>query len=256
MYPVPGVCPQQGICREVLEGMMDDEDELKDFNLSSRVVREERRRQRERSRLQRELERERTRRGSSGGSRDRDSESSRDRDSKTSSRDRDTGAGRDSAADYRGGQGGAASEGEGPTGSNNIKGGFAGDSARETSSRGGSEGSAYPGSGYGNWEKSIKAQAEDDALSSVPETQGDTAGEQGVGGVPDAPSGVDGNGNVDGREGGRIVDFSDSAEDWRSGNGDSGKSRSSRNWDWRQEQSSRCLSRTSACTYSNNLRMS
>ena len=34
---------------------MDDEDELKDFNLSSRVVREERRRKRERSRLQREL---------------------------------------------------------------------------------------------------------------------------------------------------------------------------------------------------------
>lgn len=40
---------------------MDDEDELKDFNLSSRVEREERRRQRERGRLERELERERAR---------------------------------------------------------------------------------------------------------------------------------------------------------------------------------------------------
>lgn len=54
---------------------MDDEDELKDFNLSSRVEREERRRQRERGRLERELERERARdRGEapdvSGGSRD------------------------------------------------------------------------------------------------------------------------------------------------------------------------------------------
>ena len=38
---------------------MDDEDELKEFNLSSRVLREERRRARERSRLERELERER-----------------------------------------------------------------------------------------------------------------------------------------------------------------------------------------------------
>jgi len=48
-------------CRELLEDIMDDEDELKDFNLSSRVEREERRRQRERGRLERELERERAR---------------------------------------------------------------------------------------------------------------------------------------------------------------------------------------------------
>lgn len=41
---------------------MDDEEELKDFNLSSRVLREESRRQRERGRLERELERERSRR--------------------------------------------------------------------------------------------------------------------------------------------------------------------------------------------------
>jgi hypothetical protein len=49
----------------MLEDIMDDEDELKDFNLSSRVLREERRRRRERSRLERELERERE--GSSSG---------------------------------------------------------------------------------------------------------------------------------------------------------------------------------------------
>ena len=62
---------------------MDDEDELKDFNLSSRVVREERRRQRERSRLERELERERTlrdSRDSGGGGANSGAMSSRDRE--------------------------------------------------------------------------------------------------------------------------------------------------------------------------------
>ena len=49
---------------------MDDEDELKDFNLSSRVLREERRRQRERGRLERELEREREAYGSRDSSKD------------------------------------------------------------------------------------------------------------------------------------------------------------------------------------------
>jgi hypothetical protein len=41
----------------MLEELMDDEDELREMNLSSRPRREERRRQRERERLERELER-------------------------------------------------------------------------------------------------------------------------------------------------------------------------------------------------------
>lgn len=43
--------------RNMLEELMDDEDELQEFNLSSRPLREERRKQRERERLERELER-------------------------------------------------------------------------------------------------------------------------------------------------------------------------------------------------------
>lgn len=43
--------------REVLEQIMDDEDELRELNLSSRPRREERKRQRERDRLERELAR-------------------------------------------------------------------------------------------------------------------------------------------------------------------------------------------------------
>jgi hypothetical protein len=54
----------------MLEDVMDDEDELKDFNLSSRVLREERRRLRERGRLERELEREREAYGSRDHSQD------------------------------------------------------------------------------------------------------------------------------------------------------------------------------------------
>ena len=57
----------------MLEDVMDDEKELKDFNLSSRVLREERRRLRERGRLERELERERSAAGTSTQSADRDS---------------------------------------------------------------------------------------------------------------------------------------------------------------------------------------
>lgn len=40
--------------REVLEDLFDDEDEMREMNLSSRPKREERRRQRERERLARE----------------------------------------------------------------------------------------------------------------------------------------------------------------------------------------------------------
>ncbi len=43
--------------RNMLEELMDDEDELRELNLSSRPRREERRRQREREKLERELER-------------------------------------------------------------------------------------------------------------------------------------------------------------------------------------------------------
>jgi hypothetical protein len=57
-------------CRELLEDIMDDEGDLRDFNLSSRVLREERRRQRERGRLERELEREREAASLAGGSGD------------------------------------------------------------------------------------------------------------------------------------------------------------------------------------------
>ncbi|KXZ56683.1 hypothetical protein GPECTOR_1g615 [Gonium pectorale] len=45
--------------REMLEELMDDEDELRELNLSSRPRREDRRRQRERNRLEREVERAR-----------------------------------------------------------------------------------------------------------------------------------------------------------------------------------------------------
>ncbi len=46
-----------GLGRNMLEELMDDEDELRELNLSSRPKREERRRQREREKLERELER-------------------------------------------------------------------------------------------------------------------------------------------------------------------------------------------------------
>jgi hypothetical protein len=44
-------------CRDMLEELMDDEDEMRDMNLSSRPGREEKRRVRERDRLEREMER-------------------------------------------------------------------------------------------------------------------------------------------------------------------------------------------------------
>ena len=43
--------------REMLEQIMDDEDEIRELNLSSRPRREERRKQRERERRERQLER-------------------------------------------------------------------------------------------------------------------------------------------------------------------------------------------------------
>ena len=46
-------------CRQMLEDIMDDESELREVNLSSRVQREDRRRARERERLEREMARER-----------------------------------------------------------------------------------------------------------------------------------------------------------------------------------------------------
>jgi len=45
-------------CRDMLEELMDDEDEMRDMNLSSRPGREEKRRVRERDRLEREMERQ------------------------------------------------------------------------------------------------------------------------------------------------------------------------------------------------------
>ena len=44
-------------CSNMLEELMDDEDEMRDMNLSSRPSREEKRRVRERDRLEREMER-------------------------------------------------------------------------------------------------------------------------------------------------------------------------------------------------------
>lgn len=49
--------------RDLLEQLMDDEDEVRELNLSSRPKREEKRRQRERERLEREMEREWAERG-------------------------------------------------------------------------------------------------------------------------------------------------------------------------------------------------
>ena len=49
--------------RDVLTELMDDEDEVRELNLSSRPIREEKRRQRERERLVLEMEREMTERG-------------------------------------------------------------------------------------------------------------------------------------------------------------------------------------------------
>ena len=46
-----------GGCRDMLQELMDDEDEMRDMNLSSRPGREEKRRVRERDRLEREMER-------------------------------------------------------------------------------------------------------------------------------------------------------------------------------------------------------
>ena len=45
------------LCSNMLEELMDDEDEMRDMNLSSRPSREEKRRVRERDRLEREMER-------------------------------------------------------------------------------------------------------------------------------------------------------------------------------------------------------
>ena len=50
-------------CRDLLEELMDDEDEIRELNLSSRPKREEKRKQRERERLEREMERELAERG-------------------------------------------------------------------------------------------------------------------------------------------------------------------------------------------------
>jgi hypothetical protein len=50
---------QADTLREVMEDLIDDEDEMREMNLSSRPKREERRRQRERDRLEREREYER-----------------------------------------------------------------------------------------------------------------------------------------------------------------------------------------------------
>jgi len=52
---------------EVLEQVLDDEDELRDFNLTSRPLREEKRRTRERLRLEREMELQASRRRESSG---------------------------------------------------------------------------------------------------------------------------------------------------------------------------------------------
>lgn len=49
--------PQADTLREMLEQIMDDEDELRELNLSSRPRREERRKQRERDRMERQLTR-------------------------------------------------------------------------------------------------------------------------------------------------------------------------------------------------------
>ena len=54
-------------CRDMLEELMDDEDELRDMNLSSRPLREEGRRHRERDRLERDLERWASLLGASAG---------------------------------------------------------------------------------------------------------------------------------------------------------------------------------------------
>lgn len=50
-------CCQADTLREMLEQIMDDEDELRELNLSSRPRREERRKQRERDRMERQLTR-------------------------------------------------------------------------------------------------------------------------------------------------------------------------------------------------------
>jgi uncharacterized protein (DUF2461 family) len=51
---------QADMLREMLEQIMDDEDELREINLSSRPRREERRKQRERERMERQLTRSAT----------------------------------------------------------------------------------------------------------------------------------------------------------------------------------------------------
>ena len=45
-------------CRDMLEEIMDDEEEVQQINLSSRPLREEQRKQRDRQRLEREMERQ------------------------------------------------------------------------------------------------------------------------------------------------------------------------------------------------------
>jgi len=55
--PVTILLLQADTLREMLEQIMDDEDELRELNLSSRPRREERRKQRERERMERQLTR-------------------------------------------------------------------------------------------------------------------------------------------------------------------------------------------------------
>ena len=57
MKGVPVDSPCLFAFRNMLEEVLDDEDELRELNLTNRPRREERRRQRERERLERELER-------------------------------------------------------------------------------------------------------------------------------------------------------------------------------------------------------
>lgn len=60
----PALCTLRPCARrDLLEELMDDEDEVRELNLSSRPKREEKRRQRERERLEREMERELAERG-------------------------------------------------------------------------------------------------------------------------------------------------------------------------------------------------
>jgi hypothetical protein len=224
------------VCREVLEGMMDDEDELKDFNLSSRVVREERRRQRERNRLQRELERERNR---------RDSQSS------SATVDLDMNGGREPLADYRRGQGQVGippTSGDGSAdNSSGIDGSLTGDGAQDNSNR---EGAAFSGSGYGNWEKSLRYKESSDGSYSDQNAnptflEGDDSG---VANKKEAKSvrfnGSERSEDLTSEEAIHLKDTGyermTSGYEWMNSSTDNGKTRG-RNREWREGQSSRCI---------------